>query len=36
MKKMYLALALVFVGCAASVSAQNNIADYISVKYCSN
>ncbi len=35
MKKMYLALALVFVGCVASLSAQENqIALFLIEKYC--
>ncbi len=37
MNKMYLALALIFVGCAVSLSAQtteNQIAVYLTEKYC--
>lgn len=35
MNKMYLALALLFVGAASSLSADQNIADYIRLNYCS-
>lgn len=35
MNKMYLALALLFVGAASSLSADQNIANYIKVNYCS-
>jgi hypothetical protein len=34
MNKMYLALAILFAGCASSLSADQNIAAYIQANYC--